>query len=93
MNSKIIIAAIVIGGAGIVNHWLNNQPITSVVIGTYIFLFILAIMDIFGGPFSKLSSALAMLAVVYILIGVDPTTKQPLFPWQQIINLVQGKKA
>jgi hypothetical protein len=85
MNSKIIIAAVVIGGSGIANHWLNNQPITGVVIGSYILLLVLAILDTFGGPFSKLSGALAMLAMVYVLLTE--------FPWSAVIALAQGKKA
>jgi hypothetical protein len=85
MNSKIIVAAVVVGGSGFLNHLLNNQPVTRVIIGTYIFLLVLAIMDTFGGPFVQLSSALAMLAMVYVLLTE--------FPWQALINVVQGKAA
>jgi hypothetical protein len=85
VNNKIIIAAVVVGGSGVLNHLLTNQPITKVVIGSYIFLLVLALVDMFGGPFSQLSGALAMLATVYVLLTE--------FPWTQIIALAQGKAA
>jgi hypothetical protein len=85
MNDKIIVAVVVIVGAGITNAWLNKKPITTVVIGSYILLLVLSLMDMFGGKISELASALAMLAVVYVLLTE--------VPWQQIIALVQGKKA
>lgn len=85
MNQKIIVAAVVIGVSGITNAWLNSKPITGIVIGSYVLLLVLAIVDMFGGPFSDLSGAIAMLAVVYVLLTE--------FPWKQLINLVQGKKA
>jgi hypothetical protein len=85
MNDKIIIAVVVIAGAGITNAWLNKKPITTVVIGSYILLLVLSLLDMFGGKISELASALAMLAVVYVLLTE--------VPWQQIIALVQGKKA
>lgn len=87
MNNKIIIAAVVITASGIANAWLANppKPVTGILIGGYIFLIVLAIVDTFGGPFSNLSSALAMVAVVYVLLHV--------FPWTTLYNLVSGKKA
>lgn len=92
MNTKIVVAVVVIAGSSIVNAWYRKKPITAIVIGSYILLLILSIMDMFGGKISALASALAMVAVVYVLIGVDPKTKQSLFPWDLITNLAQGKK-
>jgi TM2 domain-containing membrane protein YozV len=93
MNQKIIIAAAVITGTGILNAFLAAKPVTGIIIGGYILLLVLAIMDSFGGPFSALSGAIAMVAVVYVLFGYDPQTKQTVFPWQKLIDLAQGKKA
>lgn len=85
MNTKIIVAVLVISASGITNAWLNKKPISPIVIGSYILLLILSIMDMFGGQISQLASAIAMLAVVYVLLTE--------FPWQQLIALAQGKKA
>lgn len=78
-------AVVVIAGSGVVNAWLNKKPITMVVIGSYILLLVLSVMDMFGGKISQLASAIAMLAVVYVLLTE--------FPWKQLISVVQGKKA
>lgn len=85
MNKKIVIATVVIAGSGVVNSWTNKKAITPVIIGAYVFMLVMAVLDMFGGPISNLADALAMLAVTYVLLTV--------FPWSQIIGLVQGKKA
>lgn len=82
MNRKIVVAVVVIAGAGIVNSWIGAKPITPVIIGSYIFLFVLSIMDTFGGGMSSLSGALAMLAMTYVIITE--------IPWQTIIGFVGG---
>lgn len=85
MNKHIIVAVAVIAGAGVVNAFMNQKALTPVIIGAYIFLFVLSIMDMYGGPLSQLAGALAMLAVTYVLLTE--------VPWSQIITLVQGKAA
>lgn len=85
MNRKIVVAVIVITGSGVVNAILNKKALTPVIIGSYVFLFVLSIADMYGGPMSTLAGALAMLAVTYVLITE--------VPWTTIINLVQGKNA
>jgi hypothetical protein len=85
MNTKVVTAVVVIAGAGIVNAWVSKKPITTVIIGSYILLLVLSLMDMFGGKVSQLASAIAMLAVVYVLLTE--------FPWQQLINLSTGKAA
>jgi hypothetical protein len=82
MNKKIIIATVVIAGSGVLNAWQNKKPITPVIMGAYIFVFVLAIMDMFGGQLSTLAGAFAMLAVVYVLLTE--------FPWTQIQNAISG---
>lgn len=85
MNQKIVVAVIVIAASGIANAWINNKPITVVVIGSYILLLVLSIMDMFGGGLAQLASALAILAATYVLLTE--------FPWTQIIGLLQERKA
>ena len=90
MNRKIIIAVVVIGGSGVVNSIMRKQALTPVIIGSYILLLVLSVMDMFGPPLSSIAGAIAMLAVVYVLVGVDPTTGKSLFPWDTIIATLQG---
>jgi hypothetical protein len=87
MNTKIVVATFIIAGTGIANAYLNekNPKITPIIIGSYILLLILSILDMLGGGLAQLSSGLAMVAVVFVLLHE--------FPWQQITNLAQGKKA
>ena len=83
MNKKIIAAAFVIAGAGVFRAWQAKTAITRVVLGAYVFVLMLSIMDMFGGPLATLASALAMLAVTYVLLTE--------VPWQTIITTVTGK--
>jgi len=85
MNRKVIVAVFVVAASGVVNSWVNKKPITPVIMGAYIFLLMLAVMDTFGGQLSVLSGAFAMLAMTYVLL-VE-------FPWQTIISTLQGKPA
>jgi hypothetical protein len=71
MNKKIVIAVLVIGGSGVISAWNHNKPVTPVIMGSYIFLLMLSIADMFGGELSKLSGALAMLAMTYVLLEQD----------------------
>ena len=84
MNHKIIIAAVVIAGAGVVNAWTNKKPLTPVILGAYILVIVLSLMDMFGGGLSTLAGAIAMLAVTYVVLTE--------VPWNQFISIVQGKK-
>lgn len=84
MNKSIVASTAVIMGSGLANAYLNKKPITRVIIGGYVFMVMLSIGDMFGGDIGKLMSALALLATTYILLTE--------FPWQAIINLLQGKQ-
>jgi hypothetical protein len=83
VNKHIVAAALIIGATGVIKAYSSNPPkaITPVIIGTYVLLLLLALMDLFGGPLAALSSALAMLAVLYILLTE--------FPWDIILHLVK----
>jgi len=80
MNKEIIASAFVIGGAGVANGLIQQKPITKVLIGDFVFLLMLSIVDMFGGPFSSLSSALALLASLVTVLTV--------IPWQQILKAI-----
>jgi hypothetical protein len=85
MNKKVVVATVVIAGSGVVNAFMHKKAITPVIIGAYVFMLVLSIVDMFGGPIASLADGLAMLAVVYVLLSV--------FPWSTILSVVQGKKA
>lgn len=86
MNKQIVAATLLIGATGIVKSYTSNppKPITPVIIGSYVFLLLLALLDMFGGSLSQLASALAMLVTISVVLTQ--------FPWGTIIGLVQGKK-
>lgn len=52
--------------------------------GGYVFLLVLSLIDVFGGPVAKIASALSMVAMLYVLLNV--------FPWQVVLKTLQGKK-
>jgi hypothetical protein len=82
VNRKIIVAVVVISGAGIVNAWTAKKHITPVIIGSYVFLLVLALADTLGGSMSQFAGAMAMIAMVYVLLTeVD---------WKQIIAFAHG---
>lgn len=85
MNKKIIVAAFVIVGSGVVNGFMQKKAITPIILGGYIFVLVLALIDMFGPPLSTLASALAMLAVVMILLTE--------VPWNTILGALQGKRS
>jgi len=84
MNKKIVIVGVIIIGSGVANAWLAKPPkaITPVVIGGFIFLLMLSLMDMFGGPMSNIASALAILAATYVLLTE--------FPWNTVLNAVKA---
>lgn len=84
LNKKVIVAVMVISASGIANAWINNKPITRVVIGAYVLLLVLSIMDVFGGSMSTLAGGIAMVAMTYVILTE--------VPWQTIISTVQGGK-
>lgn len=71
MNKQIVVAAFIITGSGVVKVWLADNPhgTTKVVLGGYIFLLVLSLLDMAGGDLSKIASGLAMVAVVYTLLS------------------------
>lgn len=84
MNKKIIIATFIIGGSGIVNSWVHKKAITPVVIGSYVFLLVLALMDTLSPQLGQLAGAIAMLAALTVIITE--------LPWGTILQAVKGGK-
>lgn len=83
INGHIIAAAVIIGGAGLLNAYTSGKPVYRVLVGAGIWLVLMAILDTFGGDFSTLASALAMLAVVYVLLNV--------FPWHVLTSMLSTR--
>lgn len=84
MNKKVVASAVLIGFVGVSQAAIGGRAITPVVTGAYVFLLMLAILDMFGGQASTLAGALAMLAVVYVLLTQ--------FPWSAVTGAVKGKQ-
>lgn len=71
VNKHILVTVVVIFAGGVVRVWVLHQgTITKTMIGALVFMLILSVLDIFGGPLSSLASALAMLALVAVLLDV-----------------------
>lgn len=82
VNRRIVVAVAVIAGCTIINHLTTGQPITRVIIGAYILLVVLSLLDLIGGRASSIAGMLAMLALVVVLL----TTLGPLL--NQMIKLL-----
>lgn len=83
INRQILFSGFIIIGTGILNAIQGKNDYTRVLVGGYIYLLMLSILDIFGGNFSRIAGGLALLGSTYVLIF--------LFPWDSIINMVKGK--
>lgn len=83
MNKQVIGAVVVIGAAGVVTAWTKKQPITRTILGAYVLLLLLSLLDLFGGSVSRLASAIALIAALYVILNE--------LPWSTLIGLVQGK--
>jgi hypothetical protein len=63
-NKQIIVSALVIGGAGVWKSWTSGKPIGRVLLGTYMLVVILSIIDLIGGVAATLAGGLAMIAAM-----------------------------
>ena len=70
MNKKIAVVGFIIVGGGLIKAWTANPPqaITPVIIGGYVFILLLALLDAFGGPLGNLAGALAIVAGIYVVL-------------------------
>jgi len=59
-------------GGGALNMFMGNvtgqASLTKTVMGGFILILILSLLDLFGGPLSTLAGALAMLAAVFVIV-------------------------
>jgi hypothetical protein len=83
INRTILFSALVIGIAGVTQSFLRTGKFSRALIGAYVFLLLLSMIDLIGGGASQLASALAILAVLYVLLTQ--------FPWAQLYSAVTTK--
>lgn len=83
MNRTILFAALFIGLVGASQAVLNHGKLSRVLIGTYVLLLLLALVDAMGGAARQLASAIAILAALYA--GLTQA------PWQQLMAAVGVK--
>lgn len=71
VNKQILVSAVVIGG---LTAWqamrTRKGGVSRVILGTFVFVVALSIIDLFGGAASDVAGALAMLAMVAVLGAV-----------------------
>lgn len=86
VNAQIVIAVAVITAGGFVTRWLGfaaqGTSDTRILLGGYMLLLILSVFDLFGGIFSVVSGAIAMLAAFVTILTV--------VPWAEILAVVSG---
>lgn len=80
INRTILFSALIIGISGVVQSFLRTGKFARQLIGAYVFLLLLSLVDLIGGGASQLASALAILAVIYVLLTQ--------FPWTQLASAV-----
>lgn len=72
LNGHILLAVVVIGGAGIINAYtaVPPRPIERVLLGSGIFLIVLSLLDMFGGRAGEIAGGLAFLAMVVAILSM-----------------------
>jgi hypothetical protein len=83
INRTVLFSALVIGLSGTIQSFVNTGKISRALIGTFVFVLLLSLVDAIGGGASQLASALAILAMLYVLLTQ--------FPWQQLASAVGVK--
>jgi hypothetical protein len=73
VNKSILIGGIVIISVGAVYAIVKGRPETPVFAGGVGFLLLASLLDVLGGGFSKLATALVGLATVSVIIVESPT--------------------
>ena len=69
MNKHIIAATLIIGGSGVIRAWQTKKPLTPVILGSYVFMLVLSLADMFGGKMSQVAGAIAMVAVIAVILN------------------------
>lgn len=83
MNKTIVAGVLLITATGIIKVWTTGGSFSHVLIGGYVLLLVLAVLDFFGGPFASLANTLVMLAVVTIVLYE--------FPWKPLLHAIGVK--
>lgn len=81
INRPVLFSAVFIGVVSGVHALLNQGKLSRVLIGTYVFILVCALLDVIG--LGQLAAALALLAALYV--GMSQ------FPWQQLLTAVGQK--
>lgn len=84
LNKTVLFSAVYIGIVSGFQAVVANKGVSRIMIGTYVFLLVLSVLDFFGGPASQIASGLALVAVVYVTLTQ--------FPWQSLLQAVGVKK-
>lgn len=71
MNKKIVVVGFIIVGGGVANAWFFSpgKAITPVILGGYILVLLLSLLDVFGGQVSVLAGAIAILACTFVVVN------------------------
>jgi len=74
VNTRIVVAVVVIGGAGIINAYTATppRPIERILLGSGIFLIVLSLMDALGGRISEIAGGLALVAMIVAVVSMSP---------------------
>lgn len=86
VNKHIVVGTVIIVAGGLIKKW--QQPsgsVTPVLLGGFVLMTVLGVLDLAGGGASKLAGGIAMLAAVTVILTE--------FPWSSIFKFVGAKTA
>lgn len=72
INKKIVVSGMVIMAAGIWKAWTSKppKPISRIILGGYVLMILLAIVDTFGGQAANITGNIALVAMATMLLGI-----------------------
>lgn len=91
VNHKIVVAVFGVGAIAMFNSVVFNrspagqntgQPISKILLGTYVLLLLLGLLDIIGGVVSQIAGGIALLALLTMALTQ--------IPWGALGTLAQG---
>src|SRR5215467_6498860 len=76
INRTIIAAVVIISAGGVIRIWTGTaspgRTLSQVLIGGFILLLALSVVDLFGEPLSTIAGGLAMLAALVVILNDIP---------------------
>lgn len=84
MNKTVVGGVVFIGAAAVTSRILQHKQITPVIVGSFVLMLMLSILEFFGGAGNTLASALVSVAVLVTIVDV--------LPWQAILQAIGAKK-